>query len=676
MPDPTHTADARTTRFELHRAEAPLSLDPHLQDSILASSDPAWSPSPTIGCCRDGKVYVDVLARLLTEKEKLRPAPKQIQVLSEIGDIVTGIIAVDEIEDARKGVRSLKAATDLFLDLRYSVAAIQCNPGALQENLPAVPGLDGSGVIIGIVDVGCDFRHRNFRLPSGETRLLYLWDQSNPEKPHDFPQPFGYGRELNSVTINKALQEPDPYGFLGYTPEVGAHGTHVMDIAAGNGREPETLESGPAEAPKPSSPGVAPNALLIFVHLKTDKTGFLGNSRHLLEAVDYIFSKADELRLPAVVNLSLATHGGPHDGTTLVEQGFENLLQQPGRAIVVSAGNAYGKESHVEGTVKRGTPTRLEWWTDPRADRNELEIWYAGDRTLEVNLIAPDKAPLGAVARGMTADIHRDGTRVGRISHRHKDPNNGDNQIDIRVPQPEPGQVEGFTVHGPDCWIIELSTLEDQVPFHAWIEQNDRGMARFGGGATRSCTLGSICCGASTLTVGAYDTSERAALALPLETTAEGPTRNDREKPEVSAPGNGIVAAKAQGGTTLMSGTSMATAHVSGFVALLFQLAQRVGLAPLSIQTTRQIVLGAAQALRSQKKPWDGRLGRGRIDGAKSLKDLDLLALAQQAAPAKEKQRSRPGRKVASAKKKMAVAQAYLGGSAAGNGREDRPNGN
>jgi len=63
--------------------------------------------------------------------------------------------------------------------------------------------------------------------------------------------------------------------------------------------------------------------------------GVLGNSRTLLEAVDYIFTKAAELGKSAVVNLSLGTHGGPHDGSTLAEQGFDVLLKEPGRAIVM-----------------------------------------------------------------------------------------------------------------------------------------------------------------------------------------------------------------------------------------------------------------------------------------------------------------------------------------------------
>ena len=77
------------------------------------------------------------------------------------------------------------------------------------------------------------------------------------------------------------------------------HGTHVMDIAAGNGRA-----GGPA--------GVAPEADLVFVHLADSGTGGLanlGDSVRLLEAVDFVRRTAAER--PWVVNVSVGRHGRP-----------------------------------------------------------------------------------------------------------------------------------------------------------------------------------------------------------------------------------------------------------------------------------------------------------------------------------------------------------------------------
>jgi subtilisin family serine protease len=644
--------DQKKSRFEL-RPVGPWDFDPHLQELIRAQeAGPAISPAIT---SRPG--VADVIVRLKDDaKDKI---PAALQQPRRIGGkqstIVTGEIDIAAIKATRKEVASLKAATKVYLNLHNSIPTIHCDSESLDkaaqdDNGRTFPGLNGADVIVGVVDFGCDFAHKNFLQPSGATRLLYLWDQSDAP-PLDSsgavsPDRFDYGREFNSAKINEALKTTDPYMHLGYTPPLAAHGTHVMDIAAGNGREANFLGGveGPGFANNPMShPGVAPNAFLIFVHLKANGNQFLGNSRHLLEAVDYIFDKADRLGLPAVVNLSLSTSGGPHDGTTLVEQGFEELLKQPGRAIVVSAGNAFGQGGHISGTIAGGQTQTLKWHTNPRSSRNEVEVWYPGMfKDLTVALIPPtDSSALAAVPLGKTKDLYDGEVRRGRISHREDDPNNHDNQIDIRVPHLAETQKP---------WQVVLSNAgTEAVAFHAWIEQNERGTARFDEPTDDNFTpdnnfilddnftLGSICCSEKVLTVGAFDTSEMAYLAPPYPATAAGPTRPtgnppvSRPKPDLSAPGNNILAARAHGGTTVMSGTSMAAAHVTGLVALLFERTRRAGQGPLHIDTTRKLLMAAGKGAAVLSVNDDPRLGSGRIDGAGTLNEF--LSVAPPAPP-------------------------------------------
>lgn len=601
-------------------------LDPHLQQVIQAAKNALPTEQTALSEDEQGAIQVDVLAKLV---DPTVPVPGLI-VAQTIGQIVTGTVTVNAIEQVRQhsNVISLKRATAIQSELAFSVPEIRADAAQLQAVLPPGTSIDGAGVIVGVVDYGCDFLHKNFRNADGSTRLLYLWDQRCGATAGS-PAGYGYGREYSAAMINQALaqasQPPaanhpiyqqvkfpeDPqnraYQQLGYAPAAslindrvtGEHGSHVLDIAAGNGNG-----SGAS--------GVAPASDLIFVHLNGNDVAPLqsfGNSRQLLEAVKYIFDKAAELGRACVVNLSLGTHGGPHDGSTPVEQGFDTLLATPGRAIVISAGNAWQRRSHASGEITAAAPRTLTWEIRPAPGAtfdptpNELEVWYPGAAALAVTLITPDGQRLGPVAPNHTFNITVGNTVAGLIAHRQQDPNNGMNQIDILLASTLP----------VGDWRVELLTTADDAPvaFHAWIERDDRGQSQFSvADADPSHTLGSISCGQLTLAVGSYDARHPNRGLSPF--TAEGPTMDGRAKPEISAPGQSIQAAWSLTHklVTAKSGTSMAAPHVTGAVALLLQAAGEA----LPIAEIRQALQEAARRNPPTNEGWHARYGHGRID--------------------------------------------------------------
>lgn len=548
---------------------------------------------------------VDVLAKL---HDPVQPVPG-LNIVRTIGQIVTGTVSTHEILQVRShpNVWSLKLANRLYRTLEYSVPDIEATPTHLAAVLPpdmAAP--DGSSVIIGIIDEGCDFNHRNFRNADGTSRILYLWNQSGWSEDGG-PAPVGYGVEYGQTQINLALDSPDPYNTLGYQPGEKSHGTHVMDIAAGNGRATDW-------------PGVAPDAHLIFVDIASgDWSGeaFFGNSRRLLEAADYIFAKAAELGKPAVINISMGTHGGPHDGTSLLEQGLDTLLRnQVGRAIVISAGNSYDVDGHASGAVD-AAGTRTLTWHVPDQDEtdNELEVWYSGAAELAVTLITPWSLRLGPVPLGATRHIDPEsGSTLGYIAHRQRDPNNGENNIAIYLSRMLP----------PGNWAVELSNRSSEpVPFDAYIERDDQEwtyQSRFApADADSQRTIGSISGGELPIAVGSY------CAGLPGKAISKfssaGPTRSGRRKPEVSAPGSAthdteiLAAASLTQGTVPKSGTSMAAPHVTGAVALLMQAAGR----PLSIQEIREALIATARLDPPPGDQWHPQYGFGRISGAAAV---------------------------------------------------------
>ena len=117
----------------------------------------------------------------------------------------------------------------------------------------------------------------------------------------------------------------------------------------------------------------------------------------------------------------------------------------------------------------------------------------------------------------------------------------------------------------------------------------------------------------ASLTVGATDSADRAAYF-----SSRGPAKwksSSLVKPDVSAPGVNVKSAKPGGGYQSMSGTSMATPHVSGVMALIYQANPN-----LTVEDAGKALLAGVTDLGTAGK--DNTFGWGRAD---VLKSVDLM---------------------------------------------------
>lgn len=590
--------DKATPEYTLEQEQDLMTnLDPELQNAILdyRSSDPLRSTNVK----REGdKAWVSVIAELCDEEGEI---PPELYVSQRIGPIITGRVEIERIEAVRshKNIRSLKGTRRLRETLGRSVREIRATPQQLRDELPAGFGpVNGSDVIVGIIDHGCDFAHPNFRKPDGTTRILFLWDQHEGTVGQP-PVGFTEGREFNADDINNALRAvapQTPHQRLDYTLR-SEHGTHVMDIAAGSGSAFNVR-------------GVAPTADIIFVDLFSqsfEDHESIGDSDFLLHAIKYIFNKAGQR--PVVINVSLNFDGGPHDGTSPVEKGIEVFLQEPGRAVVIAAGNSRLENIHLNRLIQNNADTTLRW-NIPAGDRseNKVEIWYNGAQQLSVFLISPiNNETIGPFPLGTTIRIRRQGSTAARISHRQKDSGNNDNHVVLRFSRlMEPGR-----------WRIVLRSLSSgPIDIHAWIETDEVNRSNFEDSTPtdRKFTIGSIACGPSTIAVSSYNSDHPSDIP---GDTAEGPTRDRRFKPEISAPGVAIRSARALTNTVNdITGTSAAAPHVTGVVALLMQSAGR-------LLTTQEIRNALIRSVRRNPPPVAGCescLGAGRVDAVEAVR--------------------------------------------------------
>ena len=483
--------------------------------------------------------------------------------------------------------------------------------------------------MVAAIDWGVDVDSAAFRWPedppaidadheAGATRFLSFWDQRD-QAVGPRPEPYWYGTVHTREEIDRALQDVRPYERLGYHPAIadprgrGTHGTRTLDIAAGNGEA-----GGPA--------GIAPGADLIFVHLADRNTGGLanfGDSVRLLEAVNFISRTAGSQ--PCVINISAGRICGPKDGTTLVERAFDELLTTtPGRFVVNSAGNYFRWRAHSCGTIAPGGAHSLTFVSDPAdISVNELEIWYDGADEFAVRIDPPGYAGGRPVGLGERSDLLIGGRVAGRVYHRKHDPNNGDNHI-VAFLNPI-----GCAGH----WTVTLEARRvSSGRFHAWIERDDSCpdcQARFTqDDSSPATTIGSIATSHLPLIVGAYDGHDP---ARPVATfSSAGPGRDGRDKPDLVAPGVGVLAARSApvgasrnpGLLVRGNGTSFATPHVTGAVALCFEAAG----SRLGAHEIRSLVLGSCDPVPDADPQC--RLGRGYLNISRLAADVQQALAA------------------------------------------------
>jgi subtilisin family serine protease len=334
-----------------------------------------------------GVITVDVFVRgVRGVEDQLNALGARVGVRA--GEWLTAQVPIERLKELRAlpGVRGVELAQRL----RYSTSTMnEIRAAGLRRRVDRdeFSGATGQGTIVGFVDSGIDFRHGDFVDDvTGQSRILYLWDHDPPDGASGAPP-----GTVSGMTFNYGLECRQPQlGRNGTCPsrDTDGHGTHVAGIAAGDG-------SGTNRgAPRYEYVGVAPEADLIVV-----RTTLSGKS--VVDGVAYIFARAEQLGKPAVVNLSLGTGFGPHDGTQALSVIMDEL-SGPGRIIVAAAGNEgsnFGLTGslHGETTVALGDSGVLElnvpdYTRGSRGDDDlvAVQAFYSAQDTFTVTLERSD----------------------------------------------------------------------------------------------------------------------------------------------------------------------------------------------------------------------------------------------------------------------------------------------
>lgn len=217
----------------------------------------------------------------------------------------------------------------------------------VQKHTPLRTEYTGKGVVMGVIDSGIELDHPDFKDSTGNTRVMFVWDQGVPFNPNRQALTYNYGVEWDSASIDNGTSTHDDKA-----NEFG-HGSNVTGAAASNG-----LASGQFR-------GVAPEVNIIAVATDFNKPNWL---QTVAEAVDYIYKKADALGMPCVINASIGRYSGSHDGKDIAARIIDALIKQKaGRAFVCAAGNEGDRSFHVQQDITNDTA--FTWF------ENNLSQW-------------------------------------------------------------------------------------------------------------------------------------------------------------------------------------------------------------------------------------------------------------------------------------------------------------
>lgn len=438
-------------------------------------------------------------------------------------------ISVDRLEE----VGSIEEIQYIELPKILYASDLESNRASCVPQVWSLYGLTGKDVLVGFIDSGIDFTHPAFKDIEGNTRIDYIYDLSQG------------GKVWGKNEINRALESPNPYEIVNER-DLSGHGTHVAGIACADGNIDKKYY------------GVAYEASIAMVKMTPEGKVNYARSTQLMRGIKFLLDKSNEIKKPLVINLSFSTNNGAHNGSSLLEKYINTICNFERISFVVASGNEGDRAHHVGGILETSQNISINIAEDERVIVLQFYKDFLDDISIEI------KNPAGLVSQNIFINEEY---YVGTL---------GDDRYYIYNSGPKPFDINGeivitlssqkeFILGG--VWQITINSLRRTrgkydiwMPIAEGLNPNTKFL-----NPNPFNTLGIPATVQGVISVGSYN------YRLNSISSFSGRGEIGGDKPDLVAPGEGILSSIPMGEFDSLSGTSMAAPHVAGAAAILMQ---------------------------------------------------------------------------------------------------------
>lgn len=221
------------------------------------------------------------------------------------------------------------------------------------EKLPQA--YTGKGVIVALIDEGFDCTHPMFKDKDGKLRIQSYYAPGISDLGGE--KVTVNGKTLTGSRFTKA---DDILDTLKVKDMTRSHGSHTTSIAAGSTIDVNGLSGKPLG-------GMAPDAEIMLVSEYCDQKfmyardgdAVASTAFAITQGLEYLNAEAKNAKKPMVVNLSVNSHVGWHDGTSDMSRTIGRIAKDEQLPIILTTGNEADDNCHLDLQVKANEKVSL-----------------------------------------------------------------------------------------------------------------------------------------------------------------------------------------------------------------------------------------------------------------------------------------------------------------------------